>query len=145
MSTRSYTNDLIKHVKVETNDPDMNIITFTVQARVLEVFRITPRMVNFGKMLQNETSIREINLENLGKDPIRIMSLEAKPQGLLSVEQTQPFTLDHGQGRKIGLKISSGSSEGFVHGYLNLKTDLDHVPEKIVRVRADVKKRESGQ
>jgi hypothetical protein len=32
-----------------------------------------------------------------------------------------------------------------VHGYLNLKTDLDHVPEKIVRVRADVKKRESGQ
>jgi hypothetical protein len=141
MSTRSYTNELIKQIKVETNDPEANIITLTMKAKVVEVLKITPRMVNFGKMLQDETSIREIAVENQGKAPVRILSIEAMPPTLLSVGQAEPFTLNPGQKRKLDLKISSGSSEGFVSGYVNMETDLEHLQKRTIRVRAEVKKK----
>jgi hypothetical protein len=143
MSTRSYTNELVKEIRVETNDPERNMITFTMKALVVEALKVTPRLVNFGKMLQGETSTRSITLENRGKEPVRVTSVKAVPPSLLSLGQTDPFILNPGQKRTLDLTVSSGSSEGFVSGYVNLETDLDYLPKKTVRIRAEVKKRQN--
>ncbi|HPW68886.1 MAG: hypothetical protein WDA72_09490 [Desulfomonilia bacterium] len=142
ISTRSYTSQVLKHIRVETNDPEAGLVTLTLKAQIVEILKVTPRLVNFGKMLQNQTSVRELLCENQGKDPVRILSVEAKPPALLSLGEQEPFVLNPGQSRKIAMKLSSGSSEGYVHGYVMLKTDLEFLPEKVVRVRADVKKQQ---
>ena len=129
---------------METNDPEASLVTFTLKAKVVEVLKLAPRLVNFGKILQNQTSVREVVCENLGKDPVRVLSVEAKPPTLLSLGEQEPFVLNPGQSRKIAVKLSSGSYEGYVHGYVRIKTDLEFLPEKVVRVRADVKKKQDA-
>ena len=129
---------------METNDPEASLVTFTLKAKVVEVLKLAPRLVNFGKILQNQTSVREVVCENLGKDPVRVLSVEAKPPTLLSLGEQGLFVLKPGQSRKIAVKLSSGSYEGYVHGYVRIKTDLEFLPEKVVRVRADVKKKQDA-
>ncbi len=146
ISTRSYTSQVFKNIRVETNDPESGLVTFTLKAQVVETFKVAPRLVNFGKILQNQTSVRELVCENRGGKPVRILSVETKPPTLLSLGEQAPFVLNPGQSRKIAVKLSSGSSEGYVHGYVRFKTDLEFLPEKVVRVRADVKKQQdTGQ
>ncbi len=146
ISTGSYTNEILKNIRVETNDPEADLVTFTLKAQVVEILKVTPRLVNFGKIPQNDTSVREIVCENKGEGPVRILSIEAKPPTLLSLREQEPFVLNPGQSRKIAVKLSSGSSEGYVHGYVRFTTDLEFLPEKVVRVRADVKKQQdTGQ
>ncbi len=142
ISTRSYTSQVLKQIRVETNDPEAGLVTFTLKAQVVEILKVAPRLVNFGKILQNQTSVRELVCENQGKDPVRVLSVETRPPTLLSLGGQEPFVLKPGQSRAIVVKLSSGSSEGYVHGYVRLKTDLEFLPEKIVRVRADVKKKQ---
>ncbi len=146
ISTRSYTSQVLKHIRVETNAPEAGLVTFTLKAQVVEIFKVAPRLVNFGKILQNQTSVRELVCENQGGEPVRILSVETKPPTLLSLGEQEPFVLNPGQSRKIAVKLSSGSYEGYVHGYVKIKTDLEFLPEKVVRVRADVKKKQdTGQ
>ena len=144
ISTRSYTSQVLKHIRVETNDPEAGLVTFTLKAQVVEIFKVAPRLVNFGKILQNQTSVRELVCENQGGEPVRILSVETKPPTLLSLGEQEPFVLNPGQSRKIAVKLSSGSYEGYVHGYVRIKTDLEFLPEKVVRVRADVKKKQDA-
>jgi hypothetical protein len=139
MSTRAYTGEIHKQIRVRTNDPRKDLVTFTLKAKVVEALKFTPRMVNFGKIPQNETIVREIGIENFGKEPVRILSADAKPPSLLSLDFTGPFVLEPGQKKAFGLTLSSGTSRGIVHGHVRFETDLKELPSKVVRVRAEVK------
>lgn len=139
MSTRAYTGEIHKKIRVRTSDPRKDLVTFTLKARVVETLKVTPRMVNFGKIQQSGTSVRKIDIENLGKEPVRIVSADAKPPTLLFLDFTEPFVLEPGQKKALGLTLSSGTSRGIVHGYVRLETDLKELPSKVVRVRAEVK------
>lgn len=146
MSTAAYTSSLLKEIKVETSDPKANLIVLTMKAKVFETLKVNPRLVNFGRMQQGQNSSREITVENVSKDPIKITRLEATPPHLFAIEPSEPFTLRPGQTRKVNLKISTGSSSGFVGGHATLETNLDYLPKKTIHMRVEVKaKQESAR
>lgn len=138
ISTAAYTSDLIKEIKIETNDPNAGLIVLTMKAKVTETLKVDPRLMNFGRMRQGQTANREITVENMSKGPIRITGLKATPENLLTVQPSEPFLLKPGQTRKLTVKISTGSSSGFVGGYVNLETNLDYLPKKTIHVRVEV-------
>jgi hypothetical protein len=144
MSTGPFTNDLFKEVKVETNDPKADLIVLTMKAKVTEMLKISPRLVNFGRMMKGQTASREISVENVSESSIRITRLEATPENLLAVQPSEPFTLKPGQSKKLTVKISTGSSGGFVGGYVNLETNLEYLPKKTVHVRVEVKEKQES-
>lgn len=139
MATGPYTSEINKEIKIETNDPKADLIILTVKAKVTEMLRIYPRLVNFGRMVQGHAAEREITVENVSKSPIRITGLEAAPENLLAVRPAEPFLLKPGQSKKLTVKITTGSSIGFVGGYVNLETNLEYLPKKTVHVRVEVK------
>ncbi|MFY9113299.1 MAG: hypothetical protein WAP34_15330 [Desulfomonilia bacterium] len=139
MSTAAYTGEINKQIRVNTNDPRKERVTFTLKAKVVEVLKVTPRTVNFGKIPQNGTFVCKIDIENLGKEPLKVVSADAKPPALLSLDFTEPFVLEPGQKKTLGITLSSGTSRGIVHGYVRFETDLKDLPGKVVRVRAEVK------
>lgn len=138
MSTAAYTSDLFKEIKVETNDPKSDLIILTMKAKVTETLKVNPRIMNFGRMQQAQTATRMITVENTSKSPIKITKLEAEPANVFAVQPSGPFVLEKNQSRRLKVKVSTGSSSGFVGGHVNLETDLEHLPKKTVYVRVEV-------
>ena len=42
ISTGHYTNEILKNIRVETNDPEADLVTFTLNAQVVEILKVTP-------------------------------------------------------------------------------------------------------
>ncbi len=138
MTTGAYTGNLDKEIKVETNDPKADLIVLSMKARVAEMLKVNPRLVNFGRMVKGQTANREITVENVSKRPIKITRLEVTPENLLAVRPADPFLLKPGEARKLTIVISTGSSSGFVGGSVSLETNLEYLPKKTVHVRVEV-------
>ena len=138
MSTYAYTANLFKEIKIETNDPKEGLIVLTMKARVFETLKVSPRLVNFGTILQGRSESREVIVENVSKKPLKITKIEATPPELFAVP-SDPFNLKPGQSRKIDIRFSPGQSDGFVGGNVNLETDLSYLPKKTIHVRAEVR------
>lgn len=141
VSTQAYTAELNKDIKVETNDPANPLLTLTVKARVFEAVKVSPRLVNFGKMSQNQTGTRDITVENRGKKPLRITRIapSSSPQSKLTVIPGEPFTLKPGETRKLTLKLDSGTAVGFLNDNVVLETDVPYLPQKKVYVSVEIK------
>jgi hypothetical protein len=141
MSTLAYTSDLHKDIKVETNDPAVPLITLTMRAHVFAALKVTPSVINFGRMQQNQTATREITVENQGKSPFKVTKITASaaPQSSLTVAPEEPFALKPGESRKLTVKISTGMSVGFLDSSLVLETDIPYLPQKRLFVHLEVK------
>jgi len=138
MSTYSYTSNLFKEIKVETNDPKADLIVLTMKAGVFETLKVSPRLVNFGTVLQGKTETREVTVQNVSKKPLKITKVEATPSELLTVAP-DPFTLKPGQSVKLGIQLTPGASDGYIGGNVSLETDLSYLPRKTIHVRAAIK------
>lgn len=138
MSTYAYTSTLNKEIKIETNDPKADLIVLTMKATVFETLKVTPRLLNFGRLTQGQSRSMEIVIENVSKKPVKITKIEATPADLLSTGTSEPFALKPGQSKTIDVKMSTGSANGFVGGSLNLETDLSYLRKKTIHARAEI-------
>jgi hypothetical protein len=138
MSTRGYTKTLNKHIKIQTNDPEAGLVKLTMEAQVHEVLSVAPRLVNFGKVYQGSTQTRALRVKTKGKDPITISQITAKPDTMVALSSTKPFTLNPGEERQFELTFNPGTSKGHTGGYISLFTNIEYLPKKIIRVRAQV-------
>ena len=136
MSTRGYIKSLHKQIKIQTNDPEAGLVKVTMEAKILEVFSVAPRLVNFGKVHQGTTHSRPLTVKNKGKDPITISKITAKPGTMIVVSPANAFTLSPGEERHFEITFNPGSSKGHTGGYISLFTDIEYLPKKIVRIRA---------
>lgn len=139
MSTQGYSSDLHKEINIETNDPAACLVVLTMKARVFEMLKVSPRALNFGKLLQEQTELREIVVQNMGKKAFKITKVEASPQNQLQVSPAGPFTLKPGEERSLKVKLNSGQRKGYVRGFVSFQTDLEHIPKKIVHMFCEVK------
>jgi hypothetical protein len=148
MSTHAYTSELFKEIKVETNDPNASLITLTMKARVVEAMRVTPRIVNFGRIGQNQAESREITVENTGKKAFKVTKITASApsQTTLTVTPNDPFSLKPGESRKLVVKLSTGNATGFLDDSVTLETDLPNLPQKKIYMHVEVRdKQKTGQ
>ena len=103
INTHAFTSDVSKEIKVETNDPNAPLLTLTVKGKVFEALKVSPRIINFGRLLQNQSATKEVTLENSSKKPVRITKIgtvSANP-ALVTVTPGEPFTLKPGESRKL--------------------------------------------
>lgn len=142
ISTRGYTKTLNKKIKIQTNDPDSSTVILTMRAKILEMLSVNPKMINLGKVFQGSSHKREFTVINKGKENISITRITTKPDSLVSVDPKEPFVLKPGDGKKFKLMFNSGMSKGHTGGYVSLETDLEYLPKKIIRVRAQVAEKE---
>lgn len=145
MSTQGYTSDLHKEIKIEMNDPSTDLVVLTMKARVFEALRISPRTLNFGKLLQGQAGLREIVVRNMGKKAVKVTKVEVSPRDRLQLSPEEPFALKPGEEKKMTVKLDSGSKDGYVRGFVSFQTDLEYVPVKTVQVFAEVKENQSPQ
>ena len=138
MSTRGYTKTLNKQIKIQTNDPQAGLVILTMEARILEVLSVAPRLVNFGKVYRGSTHAQALTVKNKGKDPVEISRITARPETMVAISPTKPFTLKPGEERQFELTFNTGTAKGHTGGYISLFTNVEYLPEKIIRVRAQV-------
>jgi hypothetical protein len=141
MNTHAWTSDLLKEIKVETNDPNMSLLTLTMKAHVFEALKVSPRALNFGLMQPNQTLTKDITVENNGKKPIKITRIFAasEPQSGFTVTPDEPFTLKPGESRKLTVKMSAGTTTGFQDNTLTLETDIPYLPQKKIYTHVEVR------
>lgn len=141
MSTHAYTSEIFKEIKVETNDPAAPLLTLTMKGRVFESMKVYPRLINFGRMMQNQTSTKDITVENAGKKPFKVTKITtaSDTQSMLSVTPDEPFTLKPGESRKLQVKISTGTALGFLDDSITLDTDLPNLPQKKIFMHVEVR------
>ena len=138
MSTRGYTKTLNKQIKIQTTDPNTGLLTITMRAKVQEILGTTPRLVNLGKVQTESIHTRELMVENKGKDPISISRVTASPDNMVTIAPAEPFTLKPGEEKRFEVTFNSGSAKGHTGGYIDLATDMEYLPKKIIRIRAQV-------
>ena len=138
MSTRGYTKTLNKDIKIQTTDPQAGLVKLTMKAKIREVLRVAPRMVNFGKVKKGTTHTQALTVKNMGKEPIAIKEISARPDTMVAISPARAFTLNPGEERQFELTFNSGTSKGYTGGYVNLFTDIEYLPRKVIRVRAQV-------
>jgi len=138
ISTRGYTKTLSKQIKIRTNDRDAGTVILTMNARILEILSVDPPFVNLGKMAPGTIQGREVTVLNKGKDPVSISRITARPESTIGISPEQAFTLKPGEARKFEITFNSGALRGHAGGYVTLDTDLEYLPKKIIRVRAQV-------
>lgn len=136
MSTRGYRKALHKDIKIQTNDPESGLIKLTMEATVLEILTVSPAMVDFGKVLLGSSNMREITVKNLGKQPVSISGVMAKPDNMIAIAPADPFSLGPGEEKRFEVTFTPGPSTGYTGGYVSLSTDLEYLPSKIIRVRS---------
>lgn len=141
MSTHSYTSNLHKEIKIETNDPGASLITLTMKAQVFVSVKVLPTVLNFGRVSQNQTAAKEVTVTNAGKKPFKVTRILTSPatKSSLAVAPDEPFTLKPGESRKLTVKLSTGAAEGFLDSSLTLETDLPYFKEKRIFMHAEVK------
>ncbi len=138
MSTQGYSKTLNKKIKIQTNDPDTGLVTLTMSAQILELLSVSPRMVDFGKVLKGSVHTRELTIANTGREAIAITGVTAKPDTLIAIAPAGPFTLGPGEEQRLALTLTTGSSKGHTGGYVSIETTMEYLQKKIVRVRAQV-------
>ena len=138
MSTRGYTKSLNKQIKIQTNDPEAGLVILTMEAKILEVLSVAPHLVNFGKVYRGSTHTQALTVKNKGKDPITISRITAKPDPMVAISPTKPFTINPGEERQFELTFNTGTAKGHTGGYISLFTNVEYLPEKIIRIRAQV-------
>ena len=138
ISTTYRREKLKKDIHVRTNDPDAKTLTLSIQANITEDLSIQPLSINFGMVKQGSSTEKEIVITNKSKNPVSIMDIELKMGKMLTISSPHKFTLTPGQTRKLVLTLLPGSKVGIVHGYVVIKTDIEYLPKKTIRVRAKV-------
>jgi hypothetical protein len=141
MSTVAYTSDLHKEIKIETNDPNSSLLTLTMNAKVFAAMKVSPMVVTFGRIPQNQTVTREFTVENRGKKPLKVskINVSAAPQTSLAVTPDEPFILKSGESRKFTVKLSTGTAVGFLDSSIVLETDNPFMKQKRIFMSAEVK------
>jgi uncharacterized membrane protein len=140
ISTGGHGGELVKDIKVETNDPKNALISLIVKVRIFEPLKVSPRIINFGKMLPGQTATREILLENPGKKPLKVSRItgESPAPSKISASPEGPFTLKPGENRKIEVKIFTGATRGHLDCHVTLETDIPSLPQKKMYVHVEV-------
>lgn len=138
MSTRGYTKTLNKQIKIQTNDPRAGLLRLTMKAKVHEILSVSPRLVNLGKVQKGSSHTRELQVENKGKDTVSITRIIAKPDTMITIAPAEPFILKPGEEKRFEITFNPGSAKGHTGGYVDLSTDMEYLPRKIIRVRAQV-------
>jgi hypothetical protein len=141
MNTHAYTSDIHKEIKVETNDPNASLITLIVKGKAFETLKVSPRIINFGRMQQNQTATKEVLVENASKKPFKVTKIttaSANPS-LLTVTPGEPFTLKPGESRKLEVKISTGTAVGYLDDSVTLETDIPYLQQKKVYMHVEVR------
>lgn len=143
MSTQAHTSEISKEIKVETNDPSAPLITLTLKARVFEAMRVSPRVINFGRLAQGQSETREILVENSGRKPFRVIRIvaasAANSPNAVSVTPGGPFALRPGEGRKLAIRLSTGTAPGFFSENVILETDIPYLQQKKIYLHVEVK------
>ncbi|HHO76799.1 MAG TPA: DUF1573 domain-containing protein [Deltaproteobacteria bacterium] len=138
ISTRGYTQTLSKQIKIKTNDKDAGSVILTMKAEILEILSVTPAFVNLGKVDAGSIKNSGMTVLNKGKAPVSISRVTAKPESIISVLPDQAFILKPGEKKQLDITFNSGFSKGHTGGYVTLETDIENLPKKIIRVRAQV-------
>ncbi|MCD6569737.1 MAG: DUF1573 domain-containing protein [Deltaproteobacteria bacterium] len=134
--TLYYSGKLRKTIHIITNDPNAGTIKLNVSADIKEVLVVRPRYINFGKVKQGSTYKREITLTNKGEKEISITDIVLRPEGVMSIEPTNKITLIPDQEKTFSLLFTPSDKTGQFRGAIIIKTDINYLPKKIIRVQA---------
>lgn len=129
---------LKKDIRIATNDPEAKTLTLSIQANIIEDLYIRPLSINFGIVKQGSSSEKDLLITNKGKNLISITDIKPKMVKMLTISPSYKFTLAPGQTRKLVLTFIPGSNVSAVYGSVVIKTDIEYLPEKIIRTRAKI-------
>ena len=138
LSIHNVKGDYSKTVEVVTNDPETPVLKLTIKMKIKEILSVVPREINFGEVKSGSVNKRTITLENLGKVPLKITSISANPNNVLSVEPQGKVKIDPGKSISVELKFQAGAPNNFFFGLMHIETDDEMVRSKDVRIRARV-------
>ncbi len=138
--TLHYSGKLRKTIYVITNDPTVKTIKLSVSADIKEILAVVPRYINFGKIQKGATHKKEITILNKGEEKISITDIVVKPEGLMSIQPTNRFTLIPGQDKTLSVSFTPSGKPGYIYGSIIIKTDAKYLPKKIIRARAELLK-----
>ncbi|MBN1635719.1 MAG: hypothetical protein JW920_04365 [Deltaproteobacteria bacterium] len=127
-----------KDIYLTTNDPDAATAKLSIQADVQEVIVIEPRYINFGMIKAGATHHKAIQVINKGNDPLTITHISANPEQIVQLVPQEEFILAPKEHREILLTLTPVESKKNIYGNLIISTDLEYLPQKSIRFRAQV-------
>jgi len=147
ISTMSRKGSFRKDIYLTTNDPEAATAKLSIQGDVLQVLAIEPRYINFGKIRVGATHHKAIQVINKGNDPITITQITANPAQIALVVPQEEFILAPKEHREILLSLTPDESKKSLYGNFIMTTDLEYLPIKSVRFRAQIipEKKETSQ
>lgn len=131
-----------KKIRVETSDPAKKGLVLCLKAEVVETLAVTPYSVYFGMVAPGKKYTREMTVSNKGTEPVTIKSVAIRPERFLNMAPKDPIILKPGQSQTYTVTFTPGAFNRRFTGIVTLNTNLDYLPRKIVRIRAQREKTE---
>lgn len=100
--------------------------------------RLTPSVLDFGKMGIGDTGTQQLLVENLGNDPLIVESAIGSSSAPLTIDPTRelPYTLPAGQSLGLSVELTANAA-GSITGAVVVRTTDPVVPEARVNVVAE--------
>ncbi len=118
---------IVKHVYVDSNDPEEPRVTLTIRGEVKVEVEVSPRGVYVGKLQVGETVRRTIEVTPVGVDTFKILSTSADNP---AVQVGRPLPLDDKRpGYKLVIELGPLKEPGRINAKVTVRTDLVHTKE----------------
>jgi hypothetical protein len=92
--SKDVSGDIVRHVYIKSNDPVRDSLNVTFTGTIRTIIVAKPRYLSFGKVLQNDTAVKAIELLNTTNHPIRILS-DSIPDPRISLQLASQVLYPH--------------------------------------------------
>lgn len=143
LSTKTAEGKFKKIVTITTNDPETPSVKLGILANITETLSLEPRVINFGMIKKGSENKNMFKITNNYTNPVTIKEISAKPEGVARILQKDRFVLAPGESKEIVLSLTPGDSNNSIYGKAIIKTDVENLPEKLVRFQAHIIKEQN--
>lgn len=124
-------------LKIYTDSAIQPVLEVFVRARVTGDVVVTPQSIFLGSIIQGETKSSAIIISNGTSEPLKINSIEAKPEYI----STSQETLKDGEEYRVTVTLSKEAPIGTVKGNLIIHTNSPSEPDVTIPVTAIVRQK----
>lgn len=137
LSTGQLPRVFAEKLKIYTDSTIQPVLEVFIRARVTGDVVVTPQSIFLGSIIQGETKSSAIIISNGTSAPLKINSIEAKPEYI----STSQETLKDGEEYRVTVTLSKEAPIGTVKGNLIIHTNSPSEPDVTVPVTAIVRQK----
>ncbi len=118
---------IVKHVHIDSNDPNQPRVTLTITGQVKVEIEVTPKGIYLGKLSLGEVVERTVDIVPVDVKNFKILSVKSD-NPIIKVSKPKPLP-DKQPGYRLTITFGPLKEYGRVNGKVTVRTDLPHSKE----------------